>query len=174
MGSPSRLLCRFLPGIAPRVATISVAALTCFFTPKALLALPEPVVVSDSASVAATVAAYHRALAAGDSTAALALLAEDAIILESGEMESRAEYRSHHLVEDIAFSRAVPGTRGGTRVVVSGDVAWATTSSVTEGKFKGRPVKSTDVELMVLSRSTTSAGAVWQIRAIHWSSRRRA
>ena len=136
--------------------------------------LPEAAPMNDSAAVAATVASYHRALAAGDSAAALSLLAGDAIILESGGMETREEYRGHHLPGDIAFSRAVPSTSGATRVVVSGDIAWATTSSITVGQFNGRPVNSAGVELMVLSRSAGAAGGAWRIRAIHWSSRRRA
>jgi hypothetical protein len=57
--------------------------------------------------VARTVEQYHRALAAGDSTAALTLLAPDAVILESGGVETRDEYRGHHLPGDVAFARAV-------------------------------------------------------------------
>lgn len=128
---------------------------------------------NDSAAVAATVASYHRALAAGDSAAALSLLAPDAVILESGGLETREEYRGHHLPGDIAFSRAVPSTSGATRVVVSGDIAWATTTSVTVGQYNGRAINSAGAELMVLSRSPAVAGGAWRIRAIHWSSRRR-
>lgn len=53
--------------------------------------------MTDSAAVASVIAKYHEALAAGDSTGALALLSDDAVILESGGVETRAEYRSHHL-----------------------------------------------------------------------------
>jgi hypothetical protein len=56
---------------------------------------------SDSAAAAAAVGAYHRALASGDTAAALALLAPDAVVLESGGAESRDEYRSHHLAADM-------------------------------------------------------------------------
>ena len=65
--------------------------------------------VGDSSDVAATVDRFHAALSAGDSTGALALLADDAVILESGGVETRDEYRSHHLPADIAFAQAVPG-----------------------------------------------------------------
>jgi hypothetical protein len=61
----------------------------------------------DSATVVGVVASFHAALRAGDSVTALRLLDHDAIILESGEAETRAEYRSHHLPEDIKFARAV-------------------------------------------------------------------
>jgi len=124
---------------------------------------------SDSLDVARTVAVYHAALQRGDSIAALALLAPDAVILESGGVESRAEYRSHHLPADIAFAQALPGTRSPFAVKVRGDVAWAWSTSVTQGEFRGRQVNSAGAELMVLER--TDAG--WRITAIHWSSRQR-
>lgn len=121
----------------------------------------------DSAAVAAVVERYHRALAEGDSAAALGLLAEDAVIVESGGIESRREYRSHHLPADIAFVRAVKGSRSPVRVNVRGDVAWTTATSTTRGKYRGRVANSAGAELMVLIR----AGDGWKISAIHWSSR---
>lgn len=124
---------------------------------------------SDSATVAATVDRYHRSLASGDSAGALALLAPDAVILESGSAESRAEYRSHHLPADIKFARAVPSRRGPVRVKVQGDAAWATSTSTTQGEFRGRAVNSAGAELMVLTRTHDG----WRIAAIHWSSRTR-
>ena len=123
----------------------------------------------DSAAVVAVVRAYHAALESGDSTAALALLATDAIIVESGGSETRDEYRAHHLPGDMAFARAIKAERGAVRVVVQGDVAWATSTSTTQGEYRGRQINSSGAELMVLSRSTTG----WMIRAIHWSSRTR-
>ena len=122
---------------------------------------------TDSAAVAQVVHCYHAALSAGDSAAALALLAEDAVILESGGVESRAEYRSHHLPGDIAFAQAVKSERGPIRVVVRNDVAWAVSTSRTSGQYRDRAINSAGAELMVLSR--TAAG--WRISAIHWSSR---
>ena len=123
----------------------------------------------DSAEVVRTVERYHRALATGDSASAIALLAPDATILESGGTETVAEYRSHHLSSDIAFARAVTETRTPIRVTVLGDAAWATSTSTSTGQLQGRAVNSAGAELMVLRR--TSAG--WRIAAIHWSSRRR-
>ena len=123
----------------------------------------------DSAAVAAVVERYHRALAAGDSTGALALLAPDAIILESGGVETRSEYRSHHLAGDIEFARAIRSQRGPVRVRVNGNVAWATSTSITEGQFRERAINSAGAELMVLTRTPRG----WRISAIHWSSRTR-
>lgn len=124
---------------------------------------------SDSSDVVGAVMAYHAALAAGDSTAALALLAPDAIIVESGGIETRDEYRSGHLRGDIAFAAGIKSERSPVRVVVQGDAAWATSTSTAQGEYRGRQINSSSAELMVLAR--TSAG--WKIRAIHWSSRTR-
>lgn len=125
---------------------------------------------SDSAAAASVVEQFHRALAAGDSVAALALLAPEATILESGGVETRTEYRGHHLPGDIEFARAVRSERGPVRVTVRGDVAWTVSTSTTQGEFRGRQINSTGAELMVLTRSTRGE---WQIAAIHWSSRSR-
>lgn len=125
--------------------------------------------MTDSAAVASVIAKYHEALAAGDSTGALALLSDDAVILESGGVETRAEYRSHHLPGDISFAKAIRSQRGPALVRVRGDVAWASSSSTTRGEMNGRAINSTGAELMVLVR--TASG--WKIAAIHWSSRQR-
>ena len=123
----------------------------------------------DSAEVAGVVAAFDRALEAGDTATVLSLLAPDAVILESGSVESREEYRSHHLAGDIAFARAVRRTQGPVRVVVRGDAAWASSTGGAQGTYRERAVNSTSAELMVLTRESSG----WRIRAVHWSSRTR-
>ena len=55
--------------------------------------------------------AFHAALAHGDAKAALALLAQDAVVLEAGSAQTRDEYAGEHLGEDIAFAKAVQTTR---------------------------------------------------------------
>lgn len=129
--------------------------------------VPAATAAGDSAAVAAVVHSFHTALQAGDSARALSLLAEDAVILESGGVESRVEYRAHHLPADIAFARAVTAERGALQVTVRGDVAWTVSGSTAKGVYGERPINSAGAELMVLER--TPAG--WLIRAIHWSSR---
>ncbi len=121
----------------------------------------------DSAEVAATVERFHAALTKGDTTGAMALLALDAIILESGGVETREEYRSHHLAGDMNYARSVKSDRGPIRVTVRGDVAWASSTSTSKGQSRGRAINSAGAELMVLTR--TASG--WRISAIHWSSR---
>ncbi len=128
-----------------------------------------PPIVTDSADVAAVVAKFHASLAAGDSSAALALLADDVTILESGGVETKTQYRTGHINGDMSFAKAVPSVRTVTGVRVRGDAAWVTSSSVTQGESNGRQINSTGAELVVLTRD----GGAWKIRAVHWSSRAR-
>lgn len=134
------------------------------------LAPPIPVQATDSALVAAVVTAFHDALRSGDSVTAIALLAPDAVVLESGGSETLEEYRAAHLPADIAFSRATTRDSAPIGVMVRGEVAWAWSVSRTHGEFRGRQIDSDGAELMVLVR----ADGHWRIAAIHWSSRRRA
>ncbi|MFN2477393.1 MAG: nuclear transport factor 2 family protein [Chthoniobacterales bacterium] len=120
---------------------------------------------SDREAIAAAVNGFHDALAKGDEAAALALLAEDAQILESGERQTREEYAREHLPADINFAKAVPSIQFALIVRQEGDAAWTTATSQSKGTFSGREINTDGAELMVLHK--TSAG--WRIRAIHWS-----
>lgn len=124
---------------------------------------------TDSAAVVAVVDGFHAALASGDQASALRLIADDAVFLEAGGVESRSEYVTNHLPADIEFEKGVSTKRSPIRVVVRGDAAWATSTSETTGSFQGRAVDFIGAELMVLSREP----AGWRIRTIHWSSRAR-
>ncbi|WP_396221489.1 YybH family protein [Gemmatimonas sp.] len=138
----------------------------------AAMAMPATVTVSaanDSAEVAALVRRFHTALAQADSLTVIGLLTDDAEILESGAVESVADYRSHHLPADIALATAIASTRTPLRVAVQGDLATSTSTSVTKGTFRDRAVDSTGAELIVARR--TAQG--WRISAIHWSARQR-
>jgi ketosteroid isomerase-like protein len=123
----------------------------------------------DSAGAIAVVDQYNAALTAGDSARAVSLLAEDVIILESGAIETRAEYIGHHLGADIKASQGSKGVRTIVRVSVQGDVAYVASKTVNPPSGAPGNTGSEMAELMVLSRST----GTWKISAIHWSSRRR-
>lgn len=119
------------------------------------------------ADVRAVVEGYARALASGDSLAALALLHPDVVIYEGGHAETREEYRSGHLRSDIAFASAVKRTLTADDVVLMGDAALYTSEYTATGRFRNRDIDSHGTETMVLLR--TNEG--WKIRHIHWSSR---
>ncbi|HYD27478.1 nuclear transport factor 2 family protein [Brevundimonas sp.] len=117
---------------------------------------------------AAAVDAFHAALREGDREAALALLAEDALIFEAGGAErSRAEYASHHLASDAAYAAATADAVTRRSGEASGDMAWITSEGRTTGTFNGRPVDRLTVETMLLRRHADG----WRIQHIHWSSR---
>lgn len=126
-------------------------------------------VLPDSVAVLRTVESFHKALAAGDSAAIIAMLAPDLVVMEAGRAENLTEFRKNHLPADIAYARAVPSVRAPATVTVEGDVAWVSTTSTTQGTFRDRAVNSAGAELMVLART----GKEWKITAIHWSSRAR-
>ena len=126
----------------------------------------------DSADAVAAVAGFHAALAKGDTLQVLALLAPDVVIMEGGDIETLSEYRAHHLAADMDYARAIPGVSTVRRVVVQRDVAWVSSTSVVDGRINERRVNTAGAELVVLSRQT--AMAPWRIRAVHWSSHRRA
>lgn len=115
---------------------------------------------------AAVVDAFHTALRRGDGTAAAALLAEDALIFESGGVErSKAEYKSHHFAADAAFSKAIPTVvlrRAGN---AANGVAWVATESRMTGMYKGRAVDRLSTETMILRE----ADSAWKIVHVHWS-----
>ena len=119
--------------------------------------------------VGAVVDAFHAALSSGDSTTALAQLASDVTILESGGVETLEQYRAGHLTGDMRFAQAVRREQGEIHVTVMGEVAWAHSTNVTSGRMGEREINSQGAELMVLAREDGR----WRITAIHWSSRQR-
>ena len=118
-------------------------------------------------AAAATVDSFHAALRRGDTDAAAALLAADALIFEEGGAErSKAEYAAHHLPSDAAFSRAVPSSVTRRTGRSMGQLAWIATEGRMTGTFQGKAVARTTTETMVLRR----VGQGWKIAHIHWSS----
>ena len=118
-------------------------------------------------AAAAVVDSFHTALGRGDTKAALALLADDALIFESGGVErGKAEYAAHHLAADAAFSQAVPASRTRRTGSAIGSIAWVASEGRTTGNYKGKPVDRITSETVVLRR----LGSNWKIVHIHWSS----
>ncbi|HET9639056.1 MAG TPA: nuclear transport factor 2 family protein [Allosphingosinicella sp.] len=125
--------------------------------------LPEP-----ARAAAAAVDAFHAALRRGDAEAALALVADDAIVFEDGRVErTKAEYALHHAGADAAFSKAVSTKRLSRTGQSAGDFALIASESRTKGRFRGQDVDRIMVETMVLRRGSDGA---WKIVHIHWSS----
>ena len=122
-----------------------------------------------AAPAAAAVDAFHAALHRGDTYAAAALLADDALIFESGGVErTKAEYAAHHLPADAEFSKSVSSAVIRRAGYSDGTSAWIATEGRTSGAYKGKPLDLATTETMILRR----IGTEWKITHIHWSSAR--
>jgi ketosteroid isomerase-like protein len=116
---------------------------------------------------AATVDAFHAALHRGDTKSAAALLANDAVIFESGGVErNKAEYSAHHLLVDAEFSSAVQSVVIYRTGNADGMHAWIASEGRTTGTFRGKSLDLLTTETMLLRWS----GGAWKIVHIHWSS----
>jgi ketosteroid isomerase-like protein len=134
-----------------------------------MFAVSSPAQTDERAAVSATVDAFYANMKKGDAAAVMRTVAPDAVFLEGGKQETRAEYESGHLPADIEFEKAVNGKRGPLSVNVNGDTAWVTGMADYEGTFQGKPVNFESAQLMVLTKTSGR----WLIRSVHWSSRRR-
>ena len=112
---------------------------------------------------------FYGAMKTGDTVTAMSVLAPDALFVEGGRLETRAEYEKNHLPLDIEFEKQVTGKRGPLRITVQGDTAWVIAVTEFDGTFQGAPINLTGAQLAVLTRETGD----WLIRSIHWSSHRR-
>ena len=146
--------------IAARVCRYGLAAL--LMSLPACTTAPAPPKESD---IAAVVDKFYGAVKAGDKKAVMQLIAPDAVFVESGKIETRAEYEANHLPADIEFESQVKGTRGPSKVTFdgSGNAAWVISRAEYD---EGNPEKYINTQLMVLTRD---AGE-WRIRSISWSS----
>jgi ketosteroid isomerase-like protein len=119
--------------------------------------------------VVAVLDRFYGGIKSGDRAAVMSVVAPDAVFVESGGLETRAEYEMNHLPADIEFEAQVTGKRTPFRVTFSGDTAWAIATTEYDGSFNGNPVSFVSAQLAVLTRES----GAWQLRSIHWSSRRR-
>lgn len=116
----------------------------------------------------AVVERFFRALAAGDTASASAVLDPSVLIYESGGAErSREEYASHHLGADAAFlknaSHRLLSRTGGA----AGDLAWVATETRLTARARDASTDLIGTETMVLRKT----GSAWRIVHIHWSNR---
>lgn len=124
---------------------------------------------ADSAAIAGVVTSFHRMLASADTIGVMGLLAPEVLIIEGGAIETRDEYRTHHLAADFAATAANPSLTTITRVTAAGDQAWVVSTSTGKRDVRGQTMESISVELMVLRRLNGN----WAIAALDWSSRTR-
>ncbi|HYW29897.1 MAG TPA: hypothetical protein VE869_00225, partial [Gemmatimonas sp.] len=139
-----------MPASLSRPARVIALALGLVGLAPSLRAQP---VRTDSAAAVATVTHFHDALSARDSVGAVSLLASDALILESGMIESRADYVGHHLAADMKAGQRAKRTRVVLRVTLLGDAAYVVTRTTAPASSVNGSNGSEMAELMVLSKS---------------------
>jgi len=112
---------------------------------------------------------FQLAIINGNREKASKLLSDDARILESGSIETKKEYLSHHFSADGNFLQAMNHSVVSRKVNTTENSAWISTVSRMEGTYNNHNIKMDSAELVVLVKENE----IWRISAIHWSSRNR-
>lgn len=120
---------------------------------------------TDEADVTAAIESFYAAMKKGDPKAAMAMIAPDAMFVESGRRETRQQYEESHLPADIDFEKDNTGKRGPWTIKVNGDTAWGIASTT----YDAATVPFVSTQLAVVTRGEDGK---WLIRSIHWSSMR--
>ena len=111
-------------------------------------------------------ASFHTALQKGDRETVLALLAPEVTISEGGQTQSRDEYASGHLGEDIAFLNNVQAKPVSLASMAMGETAMVGTETLIRATLKGKLTTLRSRELLTLKRQ----GAAWKIVGVRWQS----
>ena len=127
---------------------------------------PASALDAGAAEAAVAVDTFHAALHRGDPDAAAKLMADVAVIFESGEVErTKAEYVAHHLPADAAFEKTMTSTVTNRVGGSDGSLAWVATEGRLTGTYKRKAVNRRTTETMLLRRSDGG----WKITHVHWS-----
>jgi len=110
--------------------------------------------------------AFHSALQKGDRDAVLALLSADVTVSEAGQTQSRKEYASGHLGEDIAFLKTAEVKPISLASMPMGDSAMVGSESEIRTTAKGKLAVSRSREMLTLKREN----GAWKILSIQWQS----
>lgn len=123
----------------------------------------KPQAVPDAEAVAT---AFHRALQQGDRDGVLALLSADVTVSEAGHTQSRSQYASGHLGEDIAFLKSVDVKPLSLASMPMGESAMVGSESEIRAKVGGPAKIQRSRELLTLKRQD----GAWKIVAVRWES----
>ena len=142
-------------------------ALVCVLAVALSACAPKRSTATDEADVQAAIESFYAAMKRGDPKAAMAMIAPDAMFVESGRIETRQQYEESHLPADINFEKQMTGKRSPWQITINGDTAWGIASTEYQGTFDGRDLAFVSRQLAVVTRSEDGK---WLIRSIHWSS----
>lgn len=121
---------------------------------------------TDETDIVRTLQDFQSAIIENDSEKAAQFLLNEVQILESGNIETKEEYLSHHFHSDGRFLSAMDREIISQKVNTDGETAWVTTKSHLHGTYNERELSLNSLELAVL----TKTGGNWKISALHWSS----
>ncbi|MTI88493.1 MAG: nuclear transport factor 2 family protein [Balneolaceae bacterium] len=110
---------------------------------------------------------FQQAIVDNNTELASSLLHDEALILESGGMETKSEYLSHHFHSDGKFLSAMERKVISREAAQEGSTIWVSTVSEMKGTYNDRDIAVNSAELAVL----VSTDEGWKISALHWSSR---
>jgi ketosteroid isomerase-like protein len=110
--------------------------------------------------------AFQSALQHGDRAVVLALLAPDASVSEGGLVQTRDEYASGHLDDDIAFLKDARITPVSIASMPLGDSAMVGSESEISTSVKGKSVTLRSREILKIKRD----GKNWKIVSVQWQS----
>jgi ketosteroid isomerase-like protein/cytochrome c553 len=109
---------------------------------------------------------FHAALQKGDRDAVLALLAPEVTISEGGHTQSRDDYASRHLSEDIAFLKSARIKPVSLASMPMGETAMVGSETLITATLKGKPTTLRSREMLTLKRQ----GPQWKIMGVRWQS----
>ena len=110
---------------------------------------------------------FRMAIISNNQEEASELLTNDARILESGGIETKEEYLSHHFHSDGKFLSAMGQEVKSQKVKSNGKTAWLSTVSHMQGTYDDQDISINSAELAVLVKIDGD----WKISSVHWSSR---
>ncbi|MDZ7715164.1 MAG: nuclear transport factor 2 family protein [Balneolaceae bacterium] len=110
---------------------------------------------------------FRMAIINNNAEKASSLLTDDARILETGGIETKEEYLSHHFHSDGKFLSAMERELKTQKVTSSAKTAWISTVSKMSGTYNDQDISIDSAELAVLVKTKDG----WKISAVHWSSR---
>ena len=123
----------------------------------------QPKAAADAEAVAE---AFHAALKQGNRQAALALLAPEVTISEGGQTQTREQYASGHLAEDIGFLKAAQIKPVSMDSMPMGETAMVGSRSEIRASHDGKPVALLSTEMLTLRKAPSG----WMITKIEWAS----
>jgi len=113
-----------------------------------------------------TAEGFHRALQQGDRNAVLALLSADVTVSEAGHTQSKSEYASGHLREDIAYLKGAEIKSVSLGSIPMGESAMVGSDSEIRKILNGQSKVQRCREMLTLKHEN----GVWKIVAVRWQS----